>query len=207
MMKIHSLNTYSDSSSNSPLIQVVIATGATDISAAISSVLALFSSASSYNADDAARTALQAARVAPIQTATVTEILNTAPVAPVTSSAPPARTRARASAPTLSVVETVTPPAAAAEVPPVAETRRRRVVAEAPAPEVKKITDADLTKACSNAAAIIGPEIITVILGEFKVKSVNELAPDVRELFLAEVDGELATAYAAAADAKAAASA
>jgi hypothetical protein len=75
--------------------------------------------------------------------------------------------------------------------------RRRGTDAAAAEPEVKVITDADLAKAASNAAAIIGHEVVTAVLDEvFQVKMVSDIPADQREKFLKELDDEIELAKA-----------
>lgn len=85
-------------------------------------------------------------------------------------------------------------PVAEAALP--AEPRRRTRVTAEPAhlDMVKIITDADLAKAASNAAAIVGTEIVGLVLAEFSVKMVSDLAPDVREKFIGELNIEIEAA-------------
>jgi len=90
--------------------------------------------------------------------------------------------------------------APAADAPadaPAAAVRRRRGSDTPAEPEVKVITDADLAKAASNAAAIIGHEVVTAVLDEvFSVKMVGEIPADKREAFLKELDDEIELAKA-----------
>lgn len=88
-------------------------------------------------------------------------------------------------------------------------TRRSRAAAPVPAPapepeipQNRTITDADLSKACSDAAAIVGPSVVTLVLTDYGVDRVNEIAPEDREKFLADLDDEIVLAKADAAAAK-----
>lgn len=64
---------------------------------------------------------------------------------------------------------------------------RRRRVPEAPA----GISDADLTKAASEGARVLGPEFVTAWLTEFGVSEVSKLAQDVRREFLDGISDEI----------------
>lgn len=55
-----------------------------------------------------------------------------------------------------------------------------------------EITDADLAKACSTAAAIIGPNAVKEIIEEYGVESVDELEEKQRSAFLRELEKESA---------------
>lgn len=72
---------------------------------------------------------------------------------------------------------------------PSEEPRRRRRAA--PVEEPKGISDADLTKACSEAARVLTPKVVQEILGEFGVKMANEIKPDDRREFLDLLDKEV----------------
>lgn len=65
--------------------------------------------------------------------------------------------------------------------------RRRRQQPEAPA----GISDADLTKAASEGARVIGPEFVTAWLTEFGVGEVSKLAQDVRREFIDGISDEI----------------
>lgn len=80
---------------------------------------------------------------------------------------------------------------ALAQIHSTTERRRTRVTAEQAPLEIKVITDADLAKACSNAAAIVGIEVVQAVIKDFAVSSMQELAPDVREKFLGELEDEI----------------
>lgn len=72
--------------------------------------------------------------------------------------------------------------------------RRRNTAAEAPTEPV--ITDADLAKACSDAAAALGNPglVIQVLKEDFQVKNASEIPPNLRQKFLDtlkwEVEGD-----------------
>lgn len=70
--------------------------------------------------------------------------------------------------------------------------RRSRRAAEPEAP--KGITDLDLSKAASDAAAIITPAVVTKILEEKGVSRTNDLKGDDRQWFLDELAFEIAEA-------------
>lgn len=53
---------------------------------------------------------------------------------------------------------------------------------------VESLTDADMSKAASEGARVIGPEAVTAILSEFGVASVNELPQERRQEFVDNVD-------------------
>lgn len=72
--------------------------------------------------------------------------------------------------------------------------RRRRTTAPAEAEGPKPITDTDLTKAASNAAASMGPEgpgTVMAVLADFGVTTVNNIEADKREQFLKELQAEV----------------
>lgn len=90
-----------------------------------------------------------------------------------------------------SASEPVAPTSTSTEV----TSRRRRV--EAPAPDPMPITDSELSKAASNAAEELvklgddGPGIVTLVLKDFSVASVNELVGPAREKFIHAVNEEV----------------
>ena len=73
----------------------------------------------------------------------------------------------------------------------------RRVRAVAPPADPMPITDTELSKAASNGAEELvklgedGPALITLILTDFKVASVNELVGEAREAFIKAVNEEV----------------
>lgn len=72
--------------------------------------------------------------------------------------------------------------------------RRRRTTAPTEAEGPKPITDTDLTKAASNAAASMGPEgpgTVMAVLADFGVTTVNNIEADKREQFLKELQAEV----------------
>ena len=77
--------------------------------------------------------------------------------------------------------------------------RRRQVATDAP----PAITDADLSKAASHAATIIGTEVVMAVLGDMGVSAVGELKDDVRKRFLDEIAEEVRLAEDEAAASKA----
>lgn len=82
----------------------------------------------------------------------------------------------------------------AAASTPVEGRRRRRDVAPAEVVVVETkptITDFDLTKAASAAAAIIGANCVKDILGELKAATVNDLVGDDRQKFIDELNKEI----------------
>ena len=58
----------------------------------------------------------------------------------------------------------------------------------------ESLTDADMSKAASEGARVIGPEAVTAILSEFGVGSVNELPQERRQEFVDNVDAAKAKA-------------
>lgn len=70
--------------------------------------------------------------------------------------------------------------------PAPAPARRRRQQ-----PEQTGISDADLSKAASQAAEIISPETVMEILGEFGVTEVNKIAQELRQEFLDILNSEI----------------
>lgn len=60
-----------------------------------------------------------------------------------------------------------------------------------------KITDADLSKACSQGALALGPDGVLAILGEFGVKRSNELDEKQRQPFLDALQEDIEKAEAA----------
>lgn len=84
--------------------------------------------------------------------------------------------------------ETEAEPEAEAEAPK--PTRRRRTPA---APQKEEgITDADLVKACNDAAEVITPEVVAVVLMEdFKLEDVAGLAQEDRQKFMDALEVEV----------------
>lgn len=85
---------------------------------------------------------------------------------------------------------------AAAATPPSTEpTRRRRAAPAETGPAT--ISDVDMSKAASNAAEELvkigedGPALVKLILGDYKVASVNEIPAELREKFLSELASEV----------------
>lgn len=81
--------------------------------------------------------------------------------------------------------------------------RRSRSLGEAPASEPNsggaasiKLTDADLSKAASQAALVLGPEGVKSVLSEFGVKKLNELDEKQRQSFFNALKEDLEKAEA-----------
>ena len=74
--------------------------------------------------------------------------------------------------------------------------RRSRKASDAPsepdqagdAPSDDEITDAEMTQACSRAAAVITPAMVTTVLGEFEAKEPKGVAEKERKKFLKRLD-------------------
>lgn len=116
-----------------------------------------------------------------------------APVGAATEAAPTGRrsgrrTTAPAAAPDTTGGETA-PAAAAGSAPAPSEPRRRRRAAPA---EPEGISDAEVAKAASEGARVLGPETVMEILTEFDVDSTDKLPQDVREEFIKLVNDEIA---------------
>lgn len=116
---------------------------------------------------------------------------------PETTENPTPRGRRRGSAAPAETAETKTAPSEAASSPSDAPAigRRRRVAAE---PTEPTIADAELLKAASEAASVLGPDNVTVALKEFGVDQVQELKGyDLRKEFLDYLGTWVAEAKAA----------
>lgn len=169
-MKITNLSGWEDDNGRFRITATVIVTGAVSLAHAIGIVGNLVEM---RNLDDAMRSEPEEAPT----------------VAPVQPSEPePTVTRRRRT-----TTEEAAPATAEPDAPAETTTRRRRAAttetaqpAEEPAPVVvarrraqpavsDDITDADLTKAASDAAAVCGPAAVTAILGEFNVKMTGEI--------------------------------
>lgn len=161
---------------------------------AVASVLSMFDKDGGYHVIPASTDAAYRSVLKTGLSATGTAVTPDAPAEKVTRTRRP-RTNPDASPATAeAVVETAAPTAE--------EPRRRTRVTAQPEPEtVKTISDADLTKACSNAAAIIGPDLVKLVLADFSVDDVSKLAPDVREKFIGELSDEIRLAQEEAAKA------
>lgn len=85
---------------------------------------------------------------------------------------------------------------AIAATPPSTEPTRRRRAAP-PADVVPVFTDVEMSKAASNAAEELvklgedGPALVKLILGDYKVASVNEIPAELREKFISELASEV----------------
>lgn len=117
----------------------------------------------------------------------------TADDSPATTEASPTTgRRSRRSTPvTSSETAPAEPSASTAEPSPSSEpapaSRRRRQQPEAPA----GISDADLTKAASEGARVLGPEFVTDWLLQFGVAEVSKLTQDVRREFIDGISDEI----------------
>lgn len=169
-MKITGLETYRDSD-GSMTVGVRLDIGILSISEAIRAVLALFENASHVTPAVTPETIVFPADVEAPKTATGR------------LRKPRTNPDAEATAPA--------PTQAAQEPATEGRSRRTRVAAPAEPDAVRTVSDADLAKACSNAAAIIGIEIVRAVMEDFHVGTVNALTPDVRERFLSELQTEI----------------
>lgn len=128
-------------------------------------------------------------RRAPAETHEPATTAENTPANPTAESAEPAATgrrsrRTATAAPAQDTAPTTTNVGATASEPPPA---RRRRVPEAPA----GISDADLTKAASEGARVLGPEFVTAWLTEFGVGEVSKLAQGVRREFIDGISDEI----------------
>jgi len=119
-------------------------------------------------------------------------------VAPTPSTEPVKRTRRTAAqmAEANAQVPNPPPPTQTAEVP----SRRRRAPETSPDP--MPISDAELSKAASNAAEAFvklgedGPTMVKLVLEDFKVETVGDIPADQREKFIKELAKEVSLAQA-----------
>lgn len=198
-MEMQRIAGHIDGADGDTYIAVTVRCGKLPLVSAIASVAALFSGEVSRGT----------ASPLPAGEATAATTASTEPVATGT------RTRRPRTAPT-EVAPSPAPDAAPANVTDIG-TRRRRSTAPAEPEGPKAYTDADMSKAASNAAAAIhavgeallakgaidaqqkkadfdGPGIIMAVLLELNAKSTNDLTPDQREPFLAEIQKEVEAA-------------
>ena len=109
------------------------------------------------------------------------------------------RTRAQMEADAGAAKNPTPPPASepAADTSPSTAPVSRRLRAVTPPADPMPITDTELSKAASNGAEELvklgedGPALITLILGDYKVASVNELVGEAREAFIKAVNEEV----------------
>jgi hypothetical protein len=185
-MKLKSISASVDDEGNA-LVGVSVIVGKLDIVSAIASVAALFSG----NAGTAAVNPTPAP-AAPA----------TAPAADTTESTG----RRRRASPGAAEAPAATEAAPATEVAGESVTRRRRAAPAAAEPEVKTISDAELSKAASSAAAAIvaagfdGRDAVMQVLSDFGVDTTNAIPQDKREEFLKVLQAEIDAAEADAAE-------
>lgn len=210
-MKIESINAYAETITGAH-VNLTVILGDIPLSQALSSVLALFAghrtldelpqpdaAAAIPTADAGSRARTRSVTPAtpdmkPIGMGHHEEVEQ--PVTPIDGSPEAlaavgertrARVRTRVAAAPPAAEPVTTPEAPPAE--PVA-TRRRRT-ADAPTDTKPTISDADMSKAASNAAAVIGVEVVQAVIADFGVKTVNDIKSEDRERFLKEVAEEV----------------